>query len=87
MEQQSRLQERDNPMATNTYRVSSKSWKQWSPQAKAVFNSVFGYMRDNQENFLHPKAPALPAIQWRTTAWNAAWIAADAVDEVETKVV
>lgn len=36
----------------------------------------------------HPKAPKLPVNQWKTVAWNAAWIAADACDDtIPTEIV
>jgi len=44
-----------------------------------VFNETFETMSDNQGLFRHPKTAAVPQAQWTTTAWNAAWIAADAV--------
>lgn len=60
----------------NLYRVPKKQWAKWSDAGRAVFNNVMRTMRD-QSLFLHPKTKPVPAAQWRTTAWNAAWIAAD----------
>ena len=66
---------------TNRYRVPKKQWKKWSEQARRVFNEVYYTMRNNKQTlFLHPKATPVPKAQWNTTAWNAAWIAADAAN-------
>ena len=46
-----------------------------------MFNELFRYMFDNQPLFKHPKAPLLETEQWKTVAWNAAWIAADLTKE------
>ncbi len=51
-----------------------------SKKARKVAKYLFRLMHDNQHLFKHPKAPTLPRKQWATTAWNAAWMAADAVD-------
>jgi hypothetical protein len=56
-----------------------------------TFNRVYDYMVNNQWAMLHPKQPLALPNYWKTTAWNSAWIAADAVDdtiptEIRTKV-
>lgn len=63
----------------NTHKVPLKQWRKWTPAARKVFNETFETMSDNQGLFQHPKTAAVPQAQWTTTAWNAAWIAADAV--------
>jgi hypothetical protein len=60
----------------NLYKVPKSQWKKWSPQARRVFNTVYDSMVLNQWLFKHPKAPDLDNLHWKTTAWNAAWIAA-----------
>ena len=67
----------------NTYAVPIKQWRKWTPAARKVFNETFETMLDNQRLFLHPKQAAVPLDQWKTTSWNAAWIAADAVVGVQ----
>ncbi len=64
--------------ARNVQKVPAKQWRRWSEQARRIFNAVFAEMAD-QKLFLHPKARAVPRALWRTTRWNAAWVAADAV--------
>jgi hypothetical protein len=65
----------------NKYKVPQKQWRKWKPQAQTVFNAVyFAMTRNRQELFQHPDAPKIPAAQWRTTSWNAAWIAAAAAN-------
>jgi hypothetical protein len=63
----------------NINKVPLKQWKRWTPAARKVFNETYETMNANQGLFQHPKTAALPQAQWTTTAWNAAWIAADAV--------
>lgn len=68
-------------MIKNLYRVPKRQWQAWSFEAKKVFNSCHLYFYKNQTLLIHPKAPQVSASMWQTTAWNAAWIAADAVDD------
>ena len=68
-------------MVRNPYRVPQKQWRRWSEQAKTVFNRTYKFMYDNRAVMLHPKQPVPSPAHWKTTAWNAAWIAADAVDD------
>lgn len=63
----------------NVNKVPLKQWKRWTPAARKVFNETFETMNENQGLFQHPKTAAVPQAQWKTTAWNAAWTAADAV--------
>ena len=67
----------DAPIAGNKYGVASKVWGHWSADQQRMFNELFRYIYDNQPLFKHPKAPLLETEQWKTVAWNAAWIAAD----------
>lgn len=61
---------------SNRYKVPLRQWRKWSPTAKRLFNSVYSYMNRNQDMFQHPKAVVQTKVHWKTTAWNAAWIAA-----------
>lgn len=63
--------------ASNKFGVSAEVWDAWPPAAREMFNGLYTYMYDNQPLFRHPKAPVLENEQWKTVAWNAAWIAAD----------
>lgn len=67
--------------APNRHRVGRSQWSKWSEHARSVFNAVYGFMLHNPDLMRHPKQSALPRKFWQTTAWNAAWIAADAVDD------
>jgi hypothetical protein len=53
--------------------------KRWSKEGQKVFKQVYAMMF-NQEMITHPKQAPLPKDQWKTIAWNAAWLAADAAD-------
>lgn len=64
----------------NIYKVPKSQWKKWTPHARRVFNYLYDLMLSNQDLFRHPNAPIRDAKLWKTTAWNAAWEAAYAVD-------
>lgn len=64
----------------NLYHVPGKKWRKWTVRAREVFNLVFSTMRSNQGLFAHPKAAKVSREHWGTTAWNAAWIAANAAN-------
>jgi hypothetical protein len=66
----------------NQYKVPKKKWRKWSPRARSVFNLMYKWLIHGQEHMLHPKTEIVPRLQWKTTAWNASWLAADAVDNV-----
>ena len=67
--------------ARNRYKVPVKQWRKWSRIARTVFNRVYNFAINNESLLMHPKAPASKPVHWKTTAWNAAWVAADAVDD------
>lgn len=69
-------------MTPNLNRVPPKTWRAWSDSAKAVFNRVYDFLYENPQLALHPQQPLPKPAFWKTTAWNCAWIAADAVDDV-----
>lgn len=68
-------------MEKNRNRVPKKQWTKWSEQARRVFNRVYMFCVENEWAMRHPKSPKPKTEFWETTAWNAAWIAADAVDD------
>lgn len=75
-------------MTKNVNRVPKKKWTKWSKAAREVFNRCYAFFIGKQEIMNHPKAKKLPTEHWRTVAWNAAWIAADACDDtVPTEIV
>lgn len=61
----------------NTHKVNARKWKNWPDICQRVFNHTYELMRDNQRIYIHPKSAIIPDKQWSTTAWNAAWEAAD----------
>lgn len=65
----------------NLYRATPKKWRKWSIVARGVFNKTYGLMKENASLFRHPSDPPRSKKWATTTAWNAAWIAADHVDE------
>ena len=62
----------------NLYHVPVKKLRKWGPKSRQVFNEVYSTMSRNQWTFLHPQQEKISKRLWKTTAWNAAWIAADA---------
>jgi len=72
----------------NVHRVPKKQWTRWSKEARRVFNAVYFVCYQSPWLLQHPKAPKLKPAHAKTTAWNAAWLAADAVDDtVPTEIV
>lgn len=65
----------------NLFNVPKSQWKKWTPLGRAVFNDVYYAMKEAQEIFIHPEAEVLLPGTWETTAWNAAWYAAQAVKD------
>jgi len=63
----------------NVHKVPAKQWRRWGDRARRVFNAVYSSMSD-QQLFAHPKAEKIRPAFWKTTRWNAAWIAADAAE-------
>lgn len=61
----------------NKHKVAVRKWRNWPDICQRVFNATYEDMVGNQDLFTHPKAGKVPDEQWNTTAWNAAWIAAD----------
>ena len=75
-------------MTANRNRVPKKEWHKWSAGARRVFNHVYTFVHSNPDLMNHPDAPKPKPFHWKTVAWNAAWIAADAVDNrILTEVV
>lgn len=70
-------------MTKNAHKVPAKQWRRWNSDGRRVFNELYGAMMDDQTVFQHPKAGEVPAKHWATTAWNAAWVAADAASPDE----
>jgi hypothetical protein len=61
----------------NKYKVPLKQWKKWSLDSKLLFNLVYSQMVNNQFLYTHPKGIINKQWAWRTTAYNAAWTAAE----------
>lgn len=73
---------------SNRHKVPANQWKRWSNTARRVFNRLYDEMRPSyQRIFTHPKMLLLPREQWQTIRWNAAWMAASAVDNQLKPVV
>jgi hypothetical protein len=66
----------------NVYHVPLKQWRRWGSGARQVFNEVYSSMVRNQDLFCHPEHQPVSKRLWKTTAWNAAWIAASAAHDV-----
>lgn len=63
----------------NKHDVSKRQWKKWCDLAQRVFNETYDTLVHSQSIFVHPKGGLVGQEYWNTTAWNAAWTAADAV--------
>lgn len=62
-------------MIANRYKVPKRTWSKWSDDARVLFNRLYGSMGD-QSLCSHPKATPQAREHWKTTRWNAAWMAA-----------
>lgn len=69
---------RSDSRAVNKFRVPKKAWGYWTLVARHVFNKTYQTMIESPDVFRHPedqKTEIVPEY-WKTTAWNAAWMAA-----------
>jgi len=64
---------------SNRYRVPKKAWRKWPASGRRVFNELYAVMIQNPGLFQHTRAPKPTRSNWKVTAWNAAWIAADSI--------
>lgn len=82
------VQQPDNPN-----KVPQKQWREWSEGARGVFNGLYAEMLKLGPNLMAHPETEMPPHHWETIAWNAAWLAAEQVDdpgvvhEVRTQVV
>ena len=65
----------------NLYGVSKRQWKKWNNTEQALFNQLYHLILYNQTLFTHPLSFKVNGLHWETTAWNAAWMAADLLRE------
>lgn len=66
-------------MIENMHKVDKKQWTRWNEQSKNLFNGLYEYMGNNQYLFNHPHTIQIPNEYWNTTAWNAAYMAAELI--------
>jgi hypothetical protein len=72
----------------NPFKVPVRQWRKWDDTVRNVFNRVYDFMLNNRSLVVHPEAPKSTPEQWKTIAWNAAWIAAGAAkDEMPKSIV
>lgn len=71
----------------NKHKVPARKWKNWPDICQRVFNTTYDGMMIDQRLFLHPKAVPHTSEHWDTTAWNAAWTAADACQKALKDIV
>lgn len=61
----------------NKFHVPASAWRKWPDVCQRVFNETYGVLKANPTLYTHPKAVPVFPEHWDTTAWNAAWTAAD----------
>ncbi len=66
-------------MVQNSYKVPKDQWRKWDDESRDTFNWLYSVMMKQPDLFHHPKAIKQNPRHWKTTAWNSAWLAADAV--------
>lgn len=65
----------------NAARVPLKQWRRWGSKARNAFNYLYFLMMKDPGMFKYPGAIKENPRHWKTTAWNVAWLAADAVED------
>lgn len=68
-------------MEENIFKMPKKQWKKWNELERKIFNDLNEFMLNNQAIFSHPDAAIVEDECWGTTAWNAAWTAAEIARE------
>ena len=64
-----------------------KQWRKWDEGQRKLFNAVYkNIMEFGATTFLHPKTEIPTPDEFRTVAWNAAWVAADNLRGYEIKI-
>lgn len=54
-----------------------KQWRKWNEKQRSAFNAMFAEIRTlGPDSFLHPTTVGrqISASEFRTIAWNAAWL-------------
>ena len=64
-------------MEENIFYVGKRQWKKWNEAEREMFNDLNEIMLNYKSMFEHPQGPDISNVQWSTTAWNAAWTAAE----------
>lgn len=59
----------------------------WSEAQNALFTKVYKFITANPGAFQHPRAAALPAEHWQTIAHNAAYCAAELLENDSLRVL
>jgi hypothetical protein len=67
-------------------KLDNKLPTKWTRHQREVFRILNNAMLTNQSIFMHPKADMIPTNHWGTIAWNAAWMAAEAVENAPCNV-
>lgn len=68
-------------MTDNKHEVMKRQWKKWNENSQELFNGLYEYMEENQHLFIHPMTIQIPQEYWKTTAWNAAFMAAELIKD------
>lgn len=58
----------------------------WNVQERELFGRVYRFMVSNQAAMCHPRC-SIPIDQWQTICHNAAWIAADLLNNEALRVL
>lgn len=59
----------------------------WTEAQKRIYGRVFRFMQANPKAQCHPDTAPLPDNEWETICHNAAWLAAEFLEEGELKIV
>lgn len=63
--------------------VKKRMWDKWGPLARRTFNGLYEDMESQSAHNSAPDSPTLNDKHWDVIRWNAAFVAAVVVNELE----
>lgn len=64
-------------MVENYYSVNKKQWKKWNDTERQCFIDLYESMIESPWIYIPVEERDTPPAFYETTAWNAAWMAAE----------
>lgn len=61
----------------NKFKVNKRQWRKWTLVGQMTFNMLYDHMMKFPDLYKHPDHEFVSDVNFKTTAWNASWMAAD----------